>query len=68
MVDAHFVLGGAFMEFKLERTEYDRGKQRAYVEFRAPESDGGLAIVLAVFPFQTTEPLSEQQLKQDIIR
>ena len=66
---AHFVVGGGtIMKFKLERREYDRGKQRAYVEFRAPDSDGGQAIVLAVFSYQTTERLSKQQLKQDIIR
>jgi hypothetical protein len=56
------------MDFKLERAEYDGGKQRAYVEFRAPDDDGGQAIVTAIFSYQTSERLSKQRLKEDIIR
>ena len=56
------------MDFKLECAEYERGKQRAYVEFRAPDGDGGQAIVTAIFSYATAECLSKQRLKEDIIR
>jgi hypothetical protein len=32
---------GCEMDFKLERAEYDHGEQRAYVECRVPDDDGG---------------------------
>ena len=51
------------MDFQLERAEYDKGKLRAYVEFRAPDDDEGQAIVTALFSYRTTEGLSKQQLK-----
>jgi hypothetical protein len=38
------------MTFVLLRAEYDRSKERAYVEFRQPDADGGDAIATAIFP------------------
>ena len=43
------------MDFQLKRAEFDHGKQRAYVEIRAHDDDGGEAIVTALFSYRTTE-------------
>ena len=42
------------MDFRLVRAEYDRETERAYVELRAPDGDGGEAITTAIFSFRTT--------------
>ena len=55
------------MDFQLERAEYERGKRLAYVEFRAPDADGGQAIVSVTFKFQPTIRLSKRQMEEDII-
>jgi hypothetical protein len=34
-------LGGE-MNFVMQRVEYDRHKERAYVEFRGPDEDGAM--------------------------
>jgi hypothetical protein len=36
------------MNFVMKRVEYDRHKERAYVEFRGPDEDGGDAITVAL--------------------
>jgi hypothetical protein len=41
------------MDFRLLRAEYDRETERAYVELRAPDDDGGEAITTAIFSFST---------------
>src|SRR6266540_106308 len=41
------------MDFKLVRAEYDRETERAYVELRARDDDGGDAITTAIFSFKT---------------
>ena len=56
------------MNSKLERAEYDRFTQRAYVEFRTKDDDGGQAIVAATFSYRNVERLSKTRLKQDIVR
>jgi hypothetical protein len=56
------------MDFKLERAEYDKETQRAYVKFRAPDKDVGQAIATAIFSYRTSERLSKQQLREDIVR
>ena len=43
------------MNFVLLRAEYDRHKERAYVEFRGPDEDGGDAIATAIFSYRTTD-------------
>ena len=41
------------MNFVLLRVEYDRAKERAHVEFRARDDDGGDAIATAIFSYKT---------------
>jgi hypothetical protein len=54
--------------FVLQRAEYDRRTQRAYVELRSPDDDGGDAITVVIFSFRTTASLSKQEIKRDIVR
>ena len=56
------------MTFVLLRAEYDRGKERAYVEFRQPDMDGGDAIITAIFSYKTAEQLSKNRAKEEIVR
>jgi hypothetical protein len=51
-------LGGE-MNFVMKPVEYDRHKERAYVEFRGPDEDGGDAITVALFSYRTAERLSK---------
>ena len=53
------------MVFRLVRAEYDRETERAYVELRAPDGDGGEAITTAIFSFRTTGALSKRQIEED---
>ena len=56
------------MNFTLNRAEYDQYTERAYVELRARDDDGGDLIATAIFSFRTKARLSKQEIKQDIIR
>ena len=56
------------MNFILVRAEWDRETQRAYVELRARDDDGGDSIVTAIFSYRTTSRISKHELKQDIVR
>jgi len=56
------------MVFRLVRAEYDREIERAYVELRAPDGDGGEAITTAISSFRTTGALSKRQIEEDIVR
>jgi hypothetical protein len=56
------------MNFVLLRAEYDRHKERAYVEFRAPDPDGGDAIATMIFSYKTTERLSKSRVKEEVVR
>ena len=56
------------MNFVLLRAEYDRHKERAYVEFRGPDEDGGDAIATAIFSYRTTERLSKKQVHEEVVR
>jgi hypothetical protein len=56
------------MTFVLLRAEYDRGKERAYVEFRQPDVDGGDAIITAIFSYKTAEQLSKSRAKEEVVR
>jgi hypothetical protein len=40
------------MNFIMQRVEYDPAKERAYVEFRGPDDDGGDAITVALFSYR----------------
>jgi len=59
---------GKTMNFTLIRAEYDKQTERAYVELRAPDDDGGERIVTAIFSYRATTTYSKHELKQDIIR
>ena len=48
--------------------KYDRDTERAYVELRDEDDDGGEILAVAVFSFRTTTRLSKQQIEQDIVR
>jgi hypothetical protein len=56
------------MDFKLVRAEYDRETERAYVELRARDDDGGDAIATTIFSFKTTATLPKRQIEEDIVR
>ena len=56
------------MNFDMQRAEYDPAKERAYVEFRGPDDDGGHAIATAIFSYRTAERLSKKQLHEEIVR
>ena len=56
------------MDFKLVRAEYDRETERAYVELRAPDGDGGEASATTIFSFRSTAALSKRQTEEDIVR
>jgi hypothetical protein len=56
------------MNFVMQRVEYNPAKERAYVEFRGPDEDGGEAITVALFSYRTTEQLSKKQLHEEIVR
>src|SRR5262245_24473594 len=62
-----FDLGGE-MTFVLLRVEYDRYTERAYVEFRAPDGDGGDAITTAIFSYKTAERLSKRRIQEGVVR
>ena len=56
------------MVFKLVHAKYDRETERAYVELRDEDEDGGDVLVVAIFSYRTTSRLSKAQIWQDIVR
>jgi hypothetical protein len=46
---------------------YDRYTERAYVEFRAPDADGGDAIATAIFSYKTAERLSKRRVHEEVV-
>jgi hypothetical protein len=56
------------MTFRLVRTEYDRETERAYVELRSSDDDGGEVIATAIFSFKTTANLSKRRIEEDVVR
>src|SRR5689334_7338361 len=50
------------------RGVWDRETERAYVELRARDDDGGESIVTAIFSYRATSRISKHELKQDIVR
>ena len=56
------------MAFKLVHAKYDRESERAYVELRDEDDDGGEILAVTIFSFRTTAGLSKQQIEQDIVR
>ena len=60
--------GGIEMSFVLMRAEHDHHTERAYVEFRQPDADGGDAIAALIFSYRTTERLSKIRVKEEVVR
>jgi hypothetical protein len=56
------------MNFILVRAEWDPETERAYVEPRARDDDGGESIATAIFSYRTTSRISKHERKQDIVR
>jgi hypothetical protein len=56
------------MAFRLAQAKYDSHTQRAYVELRDDDDDGGEIIAVAIFSFRTTESLTKRRIEQEIVR
>src|SRR5262245_10935639 len=59
---------GDGMNFKLTRVEWDRKTQRAYVELRSEDPDGGEAFAVATFSYRRTEEQTKNQRQEDLTR
>jgi hypothetical protein len=46
----------------------DRETERAYVELREPDSDGGEFLVTAIFCYRSNAIYSKRELEQDLAR
>jgi hypothetical protein len=55
------------MAFSLVHAKYDRETERAYVELRDDDGDGGEVLTVAIFSFRTTARLSKRQMGQDMV-
>ncbi len=56
------------MMFRLVNAEYDSHTERAYVEFRADDEDGGEIIAATIFSFRSKSKLSKPEVKREIVR
>jgi hypothetical protein len=56
------------MLFRLAIAEYDPVTQRAYVEFRASDDDGGEIVTTAIFTYRSKSRLSKTELNREIVR
>ena len=56
------------MTFRLHQAQYDDQTERAYVEFRRTDGDGGDQLAVAVFTFRTKERLTKQRIKEEVVR
>ncbi len=56
------------MAFRLAQAKYDSHTQRAYVELRDDDDDGGEIIAVAIFSYRTTENLTKRRIEQEIVR
>ena len=56
------------MLFRLVSAEYDPDTQRAYVEFRAKDDDGGEIITTAIFTYSSKARLTKPQIRTEIVR
>jgi hypothetical protein len=53
------------MTFRLHQAQYDDQTERAYVEFRRGDGDGGEQLA-AVFTYRSKERLSKQRIKGEL--
>jgi hypothetical protein len=56
------------MAYRRVHTNYDHRTERAYVELRAPDSDGGEIIVTAIFSYRTITRQTNTQIEREIRR
>jgi hypothetical protein len=56
------------MTFRRVHTNYDKHTERAYVELREPDSDGGEIIVTAMFSYRRSTRLTVTQIENEIRR
>jgi hypothetical protein len=56
------------MLFRLVNAGYDSHTERAYVEFRANDDDGGEIIAATIFTFRSRSKLSKPQIRREIVR
>ncbi len=56
------------MAFRLVHARYDRETERAYVELRDLDDDGGEMLATAIFSYRTTSRLSKREIEQDMVR
>ena len=63
-----FPSGGMPLSFRLVHARYDRNSQRAYVELRDTDEDGGEMLATAIFSFRTCTGLADRQIEQEILR
>lgn len=56
------------MAFRLAQAKYDAHTQRAYVELRDDDDDGGEIIAVTIFSYRTTENLTKRGIEQEIVR
>ena len=54
------------MAFRLIHAQYDRKTQRAYVELREDDADGGEIIVAAIFSYRRSGIVTKRALEQDL--
>jgi len=59
---------GDDMDFKLTRVEWDRKTERAYVELRSTDPDGGEAFAVATFSYRTIHEQTKSQRQEDLTR
>jgi hypothetical protein len=56
------------MAFRLVHARYDRETERAYVELRDADDDGGEILAIAIFSYRRASNLSKQEAIKDIMR
>ena len=56
------------MTFRLVQVQFDHVDERAYVELREPDADGGEVIVTAIFSYKSKSLYSQHKLEQDLAR
>ncbi len=56
------------MAFRIAQAQYDRHTERAYVELREDDDDGGEMLAVVVFSYRTTAKLTKRDIQQEIVR
>jgi hypothetical protein len=56
------------MAFRLKQVQFDHVDERAYVELRGPDSDGGDVIIAAIFSYRSKSVYSQRELERDLAR